>query len=152
MSNVLFVEDEPHLIADTVEVLREVYPNTLFRTTVTVEEAVRTLLDIEITLIVMDIFIPMQSTSWQSAAAVMGPRAERYRANIRHLGGLALLDELDRLNYQGKILLHTSCTDYELLQSIQSSDSQLSGQICGKLPKPAPMDVLLSALAEHFVD
>lgn len=152
MNNLLFVEDEPHLIAEPVELLRDIYPEMDIRTTETVEEAVRVLLEVEITLVVMDIFIPMQQTSWESAATVMGPRAERYRENIRHLGGLALLDELERLNYRGDIILHTSCTDYELLQAIQGPGGRLSEQISRRLPKPAPLDIMLSALSECIQD
>jgi hypothetical protein len=58
-----------------------------------------------------------------------------------HLGGLVLLDELDRVEPAPRVLAHTACTDYALLEV-------LGDRVTAQVPKPAPVDVLLRAVME----
>ena len=60
---------------------------------------------------------------------------------ILTLGGLVLLDELQRLNPQPTVLAHTACVDFELLELMKEVVAQ-------RVPKPAPVDVLLRAVLE----
>ena len=72
---------------------------------------------------------------------VLGPRARRYEQDLEHLGGLVLLDELQRLTPCPTVLAHTACVDFELLELMKEVVSQ-------RVPKPAPVDVLLRAVLE----
>jgi hypothetical protein len=64
-------------------------------------------------------------------------------AQLRQLRDLfvVLLDELDRVNPAPKILAHTACTDFALLEV-------LGERVTARVPKPAPVDVLLRAVLE----
>ena len=77
-----------------------------------VEAAVRALHDITFDLVVTDIFIPLGSKPRDA----MGPRSRRYEETVQHLGGLVLLDELDRVTPRPKVLAHTACTDMALIE------------------------------------
>ena len=102
-----------------------------------VEAAVSVLHEHTYDLVITDIFIPLGD----QAREVMGPRARRYAETLRHLGGLVLLDELDRVEPAPAVLAFTACTDFELLQV-------LGERVNAKVPKPAPAEVMLRACLE----
>ena len=70
----------------------------------------------------------------------MGPRA-RLPAGLEHLGGLVLLDEIDRLPRRPKVLVHTACNEHAMVEVLREHNSH-------RVPKPAPADVLLRAVLE----
>jgi DNA-binding NarL/FixJ family response regulator len=88
-------------------------------------------------IVITDIFIPLGVRPRE----LLGPRARRYAENLVHLGGLLLLDELDRVDPPPKVLAYTACTDFELLQV-------LGDRVTARVPKPCPADVLLQAVMD----
>ena len=136
MSTILFIDDEPHNISAVVEILRELNEHTLFICT-TVKDALITIEEQQIDLVVTDIFIPMGS----NIRELLGPRSRKYEDNLKHLGGLVILDELEKRNPIPIILAHTACTDFALLDVLGS-------HIGVRIPKPAPVDVLLKAILD----
>ena len=130
---ILFVDDEPSNITAVSEILLEAEMDV--KTVTTVQAAVEALHQSRFDVIVTDIFIPMG----QKPEQILGPRARRYADNLRHLGGLALLDELERMDNPPTILAHTACTDYALIEI-------LGDHVEERVPKPAPVDVLLQAI------
>lgn len=130
---VLFVDDDPEnveFVADTLRGAVDVEVVT------TVEAAVEALLR-GVDVLVMDLFIPLGAGDRH----VFGPRAVKYRETIDHLGGLVLLDELDRLDPHPLTLLHTACRDHVLLEL-------LGRRVARRLPKPAPAEMLLNAVLD----
>ena len=134
--NILFVDDEPHNIQAVQEILSEALDVSIHIST-TVSDALAALENISFALVVTDIFIPMG----KDLARFVGPRARKYEENLRHLGGLALLDHMEKMNPPPPILAHTACTDFALLEV-------LGDHVVGKVPKPAPVDVLLTAIRD----
>lgn len=130
---ILFVDDEPENISAVADILTE--SDIEIRTVTTVQSAVQLLHEEIFDVIVTDIFIPLG----QAPEEILGPRARRYSDNLRHLGGLALLDELERIDNPPTILAHTACTDYALIEV-------LGEHVHERVPKPAPVDVLLQAI------
>ncbi len=134
--NILFVDDDPQ----HVEVVQRTVTEALdaqVQVVTSVEEAVTALHSRDFDLVVTDIFIPLG----KAAREAMGPRSRRYEDTVQHLGGLVLLDELDRVNPQPKVLAHTACTDMALIEI-------LGDCVTARVPKPAPVDVLLRAVIE----
>ena len=103
----------------------------------TVEAAVVLLHDHAYALVVTDIFIPLGDT----ARASLGPRSRSYRENLQHLGGLVLLDELERVAHRPKVRVHTACTDFALIEVMGDA-------VDARVPKPASPDVLLRFVLE----
>ena len=133
---ILFVDDEP----GHVDVVQRTVSEALDAQVVvadSVEAAVRALHEAPFDLVVTDIFIPLGSKPRDA----MGPRSRRYEETVQHLGGLMLLDELDRVNPRPKVLAHTACTDMALIEI-------LGDCVASRVPKPAPVDVLLRAVLE----
>ena len=133
---ILFVDDDPQ----HVEVVQRTVAEALdaeVNVVDTVEAAVTALHTHSFDLVVTDIFIPLGT----SARDAMGPRARRYEDTVQHLGGLVLLDELDRVHPPPKVLAHTACTDMALVEI-------LGDCVTARVPKPAPVDVLLRAVIE----
>lgn len=132
MSNgVLFVDDE----LDNVELIAEILGEALdmpVRVEQTVEGAVEQLHDQHFTAVVMDLFIPLGD----HPRRVLGPRARRYQEQVDHLGGLVLLEEIDRLERRPIVMSHTACTDHVLLELF-------GDRVARRIPKPAPLDMLL---------
>ncbi|MFN7146628.1 MAG: hypothetical protein ACK4YP_22835, partial [Myxococcota bacterium] len=71
----------------------------------------------------------------------LGPRARRYAEQVEHLGGLVLLDELDRVDHAPILLAHTACNDPILIEL-------LGERVAARVRKPAPTEVLLNAVLE----
>ena len=133
---ILFVDDDPQHVETVQRTVAEALGADV-TVVATVEAAVKALHQHEFALVVTDIFIPLG----ESARDAMGPRARRYEDTVQHLGGLVLLDELDRVEPQPKVLAHTACTDMALVEI-------LGDCVMARVPKPAPVDVLLRAVIE----
>jgi CheY-like chemotaxis protein len=133
---ILFVDDE----VENVELVAEIIEEALgVRVDVvdSVEKAVERLVTSHWDLVVMDLFIPLGDHPHR----VLGPRARRYQEQVDHLGGLVLLEEIDRLTTQPRVVSHTACTDHVLLELF-------GDRVERRIPKPAPLDTLLGNLME----
>lgn len=135
-TGILFVDDEPENVALAAEILSEALEVPVEVAT-TVERAVQRLLEQRWQAIVMDVFIPLGDHPHR----VLGPRARRYQEHVDHLGGLVLLEEIDRLDPRPLVVSHTACTDHVLLELF-------GDRVERRIPKPAPMDTLLQNLFE----
>jgi CheY-like chemotaxis protein len=133
---VLFVDDEPGHVDSVARIVAGALDAEV-RVARSVQEAVALLHDQPYDIVVTDIFIPLGEKPRSS----LGPRARRYAETVEHLGGLMLLDELDRLDPAPKVLAHTACTDFALIEI-------LGQKVHTRVPKPAPVDVLLRAVLE----
>ena len=87
--------------------------------------------------VIMDLFIPLGDHPQR----ILGPRARGYQESVDHLGGLVLLEELDRLDDRPVVISHTACTDHVLLDLF-------GDRVARRIPKPAPMDTLLQNVME----
>ena len=134
--HILFIDDEPEQIAVAVDLVREVLECTV-DVAPSVESAVAILQEAHVDLVVTDIFIPLGATP----GGPLGPRARKYKETVRHLGGLVLLDELERVRNPPIVLAHTACTDFELIEV-------LGDRVEARIPKPAPADVMLRSVLE----
>ena len=133
---ILFVDDDPQHVEVVQRTVAEALDAEVLVVS-TVEDAVVALHTHAFELVVTDIFIPLGP----SPRDAMGPRSRRYEDTVQHLGGLVLLDELDRVEPTPKVLAHTACTDMALIEIL--GDCVLAG-----VPKPAPVDVLLRAVID----
>ncbi len=136
MSGLLFVDDEVDNVSLAAEILGEALE---MRVAVvdTVEEAVELLHRSPWRAVVMDLFIPLGAHPHR----ILGPRARRYQDNVDHLGGLVLLEEIERLAHPPIVISHTACTDHVLLELF-------GDRVARRIPKPAPMDTLLANIME----
>jgi CheY-like chemotaxis protein len=133
---ILFVDDELENIDLASEILREVCGGPVEAVT-TVEQAVARLHDRPWALLVMDLFIPLGTHPHR----VLGPRARQYQAQVEHLGGLVLLEEIERLREPPLVVSHTACTDHVLLELFGT-------RVVRRIPKPAPLDTLLKDIMD----
>ena len=133
---ILFVDDDPQHVDVVQRTVAEALDAEVLVVS-TVEDAVVALHTHTFELVVTDIFIPLGS----SPRDAMGPRSRRYEDTVQHLGGLVLLDELDRVEPTPKVLAHTACTDMALIEI-------LGDCVHARVPKPAPVDVLLRAVID----
>ncbi len=133
----MFVDDEPENVRLLAEILEEALGCEVVVVD-TVEEAVALLHDRPWKAVVMDLFIPLGD----HPDRVLGPRAKRYQDNVDHLGGLVVLEELDRLGGdRPKVVSHTACTDHVLLELF-------GDRVERRIPKPSPMDTVLQNIME----
>ncbi|MDP2315441.1 MAG: hypothetical protein Q8P41_21265 [Pseudomonadota bacterium] len=135
----LFVDDDPENVEIVARILRDAL-GAVVEVVTTVEEAVAALHDATpgaapIDLVVTDLFIPLG----HEHGGALGPRARRYAEQLEHLGGLVLLDELDRVDPVPLLLAHTACSDPILIKL-------LGERVVARVPKPAPTEVLLDAV------
>jgi CheY-like chemotaxis protein len=134
---VLFVDDE----RDNVELCAEIIEEATGRQVAiaeSVEDAVAKLHAQPWALVVMDLFIPLGDHPHR----VLGPRARKYQEHVDHLGGLVLLEEIDRMRRaRPTVISHTACTDHVLLELF-------GDRVARRIPKPAPLDTLLSNVLE----
>jgi CheY-like chemotaxis protein len=133
---ILFVDDEPAHAQIVLGLLRTVLDA---RTEVvsTVGEAVEALKRERFDLLITDLFLPMGPAPANS----LGPRARRFGEQHQHLGGLVLLDELDRLGPGTPVLIHTASTDRAVLDAC-------GPLVRGRIFKPAGAEDLLRASME----
>lgn len=137
---ILFVDDE----LDNVELLAEILTEALDRpvqVVASVEDAVELLHQGGWAMVVMDLFIPLGDHPHR----ILGPRARRYQEHVDHLGGLVLLEEIERLPVHPLVLSHTACTDHVLLELF-------GDRVERRIPKPAPIDTVLHNIMEVFSD
>ena len=139
MARLLFVDDEPENLQFALEVLAEILPDAEIIVTENVDETIKQLSGEAFDLVVMDIFIPMGKNLHQT----LGPRGKKYEDNLRHLGGLAILDFVEKMNKKPKILAHTACTDYALIEV-------LGDIVVDRIPKPAAVDILLTEIKRYL--
>lgn len=133
---ILFVDDDPEHVQAVCDIIHEAL-DARVDVVESVEAAVRALHEAPYDLVVTDIFIPVGDKPRET----LGPRARRYEDTLQHLGGLVLLDELDRVDPAPRLLVHTACTDFELIEV-------LGERVAARVPKPAPVDVLLGAVID----
>ena len=133
--SILFVDDETENVSLAATILEDALGERVV--VATVEDAVALLHEQSWKLVVMDLFIPLGA----HPDRVLGPRALRYQAQVDHLGGLILLEELDRLDDRPIVISHTACTDHVLLELF-------GDRVVRRIPKPAPMDTLLQNVME----
>jgi CheY-like chemotaxis protein len=131
VSGVLFVDDELENVELIAEILGEALEMPVY-VEETVEGAVERLLESDLTAVVMDLFIPLGDHPHR----ILGPRATRYQDQVEHLGGLVLLEEIDRMRKRPIVMSHTACTDHVLLELF-------GDRVARRIPKPAPLDTLL---------
>jgi CheY-like chemotaxis protein len=132
----LFVDDDPENVAFVARTIREALEIDVAVVT-TVEEAVAALHAAPVDVLVADLFIPLG----RAVGGALGPRARRYEEQVAHLGGLVLLDELDRVPNPPLLLAHTACTDPVIIEL-------LGERVVERVRKPAPPDVLLRAVLD----
>ena len=133
---ILFVDDEPENVKVTADILADALGLEVVVAS-TVEDAVALLQARPWKVVVMDLFIPLGD----HPERVLGPRARRYQEHVEHLGGLVLLEEIERLETPPLVVAHTACTDAVL--------HELFGdRVAKQIPKPVPVDTLLQGLLE----
>lgn len=136
---ILFVDDEPGNVSLVAKTLKEALDAEI-EVAESVSQAIRCVLEGPVDVVVCDVFIP----PGEDIGALMGPRA-RLPEGQEHLGGLLLLQELDRLAppFGGgpKVLVHTACNEYAMVEVLKAHGHP-------RVPKPAPVDVLLRAVIE----
>lgn len=133
---ILFVDDEPENVQITADILQSALGIEVV-VAGTVEAAVALLQERPWKVVVMDLFIPLGDHPHR----VLGPRARRYQEHVDHLGGLVLLEEIERLANPPLVVAHTACTDAVL--------HELFGdRVAKQIPKPVPVDTLLQGLLE----
>ena len=130
---ILFVDDEPENVSFVTNVLADALDAEVVVVT-TVDEGVAALHGPAFDLVVTDVFVPIEDT------AALGRRA-RLPQGQEHLGGLVLLDEIDRMDQRPKVLVHTACNEHAMVEVLKQHNSH-------RVPKPAPADVLLRACLE----
>lgn len=136
---ILFVDDDPENVRTVATAISDALgAHTAIATTV--EEALQRLATEPVDLLVTDIFIPMG----ERPRGLLGPRARRKAEQIEHLGGLVLLDELERLP-GCKVLVHTACVDRALLEVLGERSRH-------RVRKPAPPEVLIDAILELMAE
>ena len=136
MTGILFVDDELENVQIVAEILAEALEEPV-EMVASVELAVERLLEHPWRALVMDLFIPLGD----HPRRVLGPRSRRYQDQVEHLGGLVLLEEVERLHYEPIVVAHTACTDHVLLELF-------GDRVQRRIPKPAPLDTLLHNLLE----
>ncbi len=134
----LFVDDEREQVALVAEILAESLDIEVVVVD-SVEEAIELLQTRSWRAVIMDLFVPLGD----HADRILGPRARQYQDDVEHLGGLILLDELDRLANPPLVISHTACTDHVLNELFEN-------RVARMIPKPAPMDTLLRILMEEL--
>lgn len=136
MGGILFVDDEVDNVSLAAEILQEALDMRV-RVVDSVEGAVEALHRKEWRAVIMDLFIPLGNHPHR----ILGPRASRYQDDVEHLGGLVLLEEIDRLDDRPIVISHTACTDHVLLELF-------GDRVARRIPKPAPLDTLLQNVME----
>ena len=141
MKKVLFVDDEPQNFRFVYDICKEMEHLHLF-SAVNVRDALQVIEDQDrLDVVVTDIFIPTGGDLTQ----LIGPRARKYEHNLRHLGGLIVLDALELLQPIPSIITYTACTDFELLEV-------LGEHVSLRIPKPCAPDILLNSILRFIED
>lgn len=133
----LFIDDEPHNVSLVMEILQETFPQAQLQLAENAQDSIDLLSAQPWDLVIMDIFLPLGKLEH-----TLGRRAEQYHDNLRHLGGLAILDFVEKMPQKPKIIAHTACTDYALIEVLGSV-------VDDRIPKPAPLDMLLQSIQRY---
>ncbi len=136
MDGILFVDDDPENVEAVAAILKSALDIPVLVVD-SVEAAVEALHTARWRIVVMDLFVPLGDHPHR----VLGPRATRYQDQVEHLGGLVLLEEIERLRQPPKVIAHTACTDHVLLDLFKD-------RVVLRIPKPAPVDTVLSQVVE----
>lgn len=132
----LIVDDEPESVEVVAGILADAFGLEVVVAD-SVERAVELLHDRPWRAVVMDLFIPLGD----HPERVLGPRARRYQEHVDHLGGLVLLEEIERLAQPPLVISHTACTDHAL--------HELFGdRVRLRIPKPAPVETVLTGVMD----
>jgi CheY-like chemotaxis protein len=135
----LFIDDEPYNLELAIEILGEAIDNCTIAVTETAQDSIQWLSEHQADLVIMDIFLPLGNNIQDT----LGPRAKEYQDNLRHLGGIAILDFLEKQSNPPKVLTHTACTDFALLEI-------LGDIVHDRIPKPASVEVLLEVIQREL--
>ena len=100
-----------------------------------VRSTIRLLCDVKFDLIILDVYIPIG----EGAEDTLGGRAKMYEGEFQHLGGLELIDFLDKMENRPKVLMHTACFDYDII-------SMFNPIVDDRIPKPASIDVFINTI------
>lgn len=136
VAGILFVDDEPEGVAIGAEILAETSGRPVVVAD-SVEDAVDKLHHARWALVVMDLFVPLGDHPHR----MLGRAARRFQEHVDHLGGLVLLEEIDRLRERPLVVSYTACTDKVLLDLF-------GDRVARRIPKPSPLDTLLHGVTE----
>ena len=139
MPNLLFIDDEPYNLELAIDILSEAIDDCSIVVKETAHDSIQWLSEHTPDLVIMDIFLPLG----QNIQETLGPRAKEYSDSLRHLGGIAILDYLEKHPHPPKVLTHTACTDFALLEI-------LGDIVHDRIPKPASVEVLLEAVQREL--
>lgn len=131
----LFLDDEPDNIQFVADTLSEALGAEVLHAA-TVDDAIELLHRGGVNLVVADVFVP----AGPRIRTLLGARS-RLPTGQGHLGGLLLLDEIDRMSDPPTVLVHTACNEYAMVEVLKEHGH-------ARVPKPAPVDVLLRACLE----
>ena len=135
MPQLLFIDDEPHHLSMLMDILPEIIPDCSTHITENAKTSIEWLSSNHPTLIIMDIFLPLGTKTPDR----LGTRSHQFEENLRHLGGLAILDFIEKMTPRPMVLTHTACTDFSLLEI-------LGDVVHERIPKPASFEMMLEII------
>lgn len=137
MPNILFIDDSPEIYNVAFSILQATQNDMNVYLSSNVRSAIRLLCDVKFDLIILDVYIPIG----EGAEDTLGSRAKMYEGEFQHLGGLELIDFLNKMENRPKVLMHTACFDYDII-------SMFNPIVDDRIPKPASIDVFIKAVIE----
>ena len=137
MPNILFIDDSPEIYNVAFSILQATQNDMNVYLSSNVRSTIRLLCDVKFDLIILDVYIPIG----EGAEDTLGSRAKMYEGEFQHLGGLELIDFLDKMENRPKVLMHTACFDYDII-------SMFNPIVDDRIPKPASIDVFIKAVIE----
>ena len=137
MPNILFIDDSPEKYNVAFSILQATTSGMNIYLSSNVRSTIRLLCDVKFDLVILDVFIPIG----EGAEDTIGSRAKMYQGEHQHLGGLELVDFLNKMENKPQVLMHTACFDYDII-------SLFSEVVDDRVPKPAPIDVFIKSIIE----
>ena len=137
MPNILFIDDSPEKYNVAFSILQATTSGMNIYLSSNVRSTIRLLCDVKFDLVILDVFIPIG----EGAEDTIGSRAKMYQGEHQHLGGLELVDFLNKMENKPQVLMHTACFDYDII-------SLFSEVVDDRVPKPAPIDVFIKSIME----
>ena len=135
MPNILFIDDSPEIYNVAFSILQATQNDMNVYLSSNVRSTIRLLCDVKFDLIILDVYIPIG----EGAEDTLGGRAKMYEGEFQHLGGLELIDFLDKMENRPKVLMHTACFDYDII-------SMFNPIVDDRIPKPASIDVFINTI------
>ncbi len=135
MPNILLIDDTPEKYNTAFGILQATQDNINIYLSSNVRSTIRLMCDVDFDLVILDVFIPIG----EGAEDTLGARAKMYEGEYQHLGGLELIDFLNKLEDKPTVLMHTACFDFNIV-------SMFSEVVDDRLPKPAPVDVFINTI------